>query len=242
MTSAVLLSIRDKSTRMTSKCWAQLGNKSIVQFISERLNRPNWNLTLATSELPSDDLLVEFATSSNIPYFRGDPLDKIQRYLDCANYFDYKQLAIVDGDDPFINLSLVDTALSASADLVTFKGYELGTAPIGVSRKLLLEISNQKSSVDTEVWGLLAEEIVDPASHLVIESFTDRIENARLTVDYDEDLTMLNSLLTLLPEGIDYRNTNVIRALINNPNLREINAWRNEEYFAAIESKQAQTK
>lgn len=131
----------------------------MVLFLLDRLRvARGGQVVLATTTLPSDDLLAKVVLDAGVPVFRGSPEDLVQRYCDLAEEFGFDTLVRVTADCPFVDAELVEYCLNQMAalegcDLVTTKGI----FPIGLDAELFsfgllqsLNVNSQLSVQDRE--------------------------------------------------------------------------------------------
>ena len=233
----IALSIRDKSTRMPSKTWALLNKQPMIEFMIERLNYSGVPLFVATSDESGDDLIAALQ-SAKVKIFRGDAEDKLLRYLDLCKEESLDFLVVVDGDDPLIDLSkvkqVVDTANSGEHNLVSFQNFALGTSPIGISRDLLEFAVLNKTQRDSEVWLSFVRGLSDCREIVISNLQSEDVANIRLTVDYPEDLLLIDICLEILQGNSKTPTENVTNLLVKFPALTRINSWRNLEYNEII--------
>ena len=237
MNIGIALSIRDKSTRLPSKTWADLGGLPLIKFMLERLVSTGLPVFVATSTQPGDDK-ISALISSDITIFRGHPDDKLQRYLDLCNQEALDFLVVVDGDDPLIDLTkirqVVEMYKTSNSNLITFENFALGISPIGISRNLLLESVKNKKQNDSEVWLGFVRSQRDINEHIFYNEIESLNNNIRLTVDYPEDLLLIEICLSLLSGNPVTPTEDFIKLLNRVPKLCEINSWRNLEYNSII--------
>lgn len=200
MRAAVLLSARNKATRLPGKAFLDLGGQPLTLRLIDRLRRAREpeKILLATSGHPDDNPLVALAEGAGIGVFRGSEEDKLDRYLGAARAHGLDLVVIVDGDDPFCDPGYVDRvvrrARDSGADLVRCAGLPVGIASTAIRTEALARVCEIKAERDTEVWagyftetGLFRVETVeaDPA-HAAPE--------IRLTLDYPEDLEVIRAI------------------------------------------------
>ena len=137
MKVAIVVLCRYNSSRLPGKILKKIGNKPILQYIIERLQKSKYasGLIVATSSEKSDDDISHFCTKQNIKCFRG-PLENVsERFLACGidSYSDY--IVRINGDNLFTDAELmdqlIDTAIEEGHDFVS--NVEKRTFPKGIS-------------------------------------------------------------------------------------------------------------
>ena len=71
------------SNRFPGKVMVKLNEENkVLDYVINQLSfcKSIKNLIIATTYLEQDDIIVEYAKKNNLEYFRGDPLDVLDRY------------------------------------------------------------------------------------------------------------------------------------------------------------------
>ena len=205
MTECVIfLSARLKSKRLVGKALLEvLPGCSMTAFLAKRLSSIGCApVILATSYLPSDDLLCSHLADLGVEVFRGHPEDKIQRYWDASQANSAAWVIIVDGDDPLVSLEacqlLCEMALGdrdLEADVYFFSGLPLGCSPWLLRASILEDVLSKKSELDTEFWVQYVERAGGKIAVLDSPFSFGFPSDLRLTVDYEEDLELVRILV-----------------------------------------------
>lgn len=204
MRAGILLSARDKATRLPGKALLPLGGGTVTQFLLRRLAMAEraCAVVLATSTDPRDAALRDLAAADGFAAFRGSPDDKLRRYRDAARAHRFDFVVVVDGDDPFVSVAHIDRIIAFAAlseppaDFVTFDRLPLGATGFGVGAAALERVCATRPEGDTEVWGHLFRD--DPAFRCV-----DLVEDdprlarpdLRLTLDFPEDYALFRAVV-----------------------------------------------
>src|SRR4051812_39899104 len=101
--AGVIIQARMGSTRLPGKILKPLGNTTALGLQILRLNREHLPIYLATTDLPSDDVIVDFASTLQLNYFRGDETNVLSRYYHCARNFGLNTIIRVTSDCPLID-------------------------------------------------------------------------------------------------------------------------------------------
>ena len=101
------------STRLPGKCLLKVHEKSILQYVLERVRYVNGIdlVVLATSTREVDNPLEIFARHHGIGVFRGSAHDVAGRVLACARHFGFDAFFRVNGDSPLLDYCLYTYAL-----------------------------------------------------------------------------------------------------------------------------------
>ena len=101
------------STRLPNKILMKINGVSIIESLLNQLSYSKYltQKIIATTIQPSDNNLIKLLDSVNVAYFRGNELDVLDRYYQCAKQFGIKQIVRISGDTPFIDPQIVDKTI-----------------------------------------------------------------------------------------------------------------------------------
>ena len=249
MEQVLFITVRYSSSRLPGKCLQKLGNNSVLGHCILRAKKANFRVIVCTGSDMADTAIVDESIKYGCEVFTGDSLNKILRWSNCFQNFGIEFAHIVDGDDPYfdpieINESL-NLLVSEKLDLVrTSLKSDSGFASVGLSvtakhmRELALRSLNLNSQdLDVVPWNLLLNGQdnwkFSPDNHLIEGDST----QLRLTLDYPEDLELLQSIALKL-EYFAPR-IEVEKFVLDNPNIYKINTNRNIDF---IENKRVQLR
>ena len=103
------------SNRFPGKVMVKLNEENkVLDYVINQLSfcKSIKNLIIATTYLEQDDIIVEYAKKNNLEYFRGDPLDVLDRYYKCAKEFSLDVIVRITSDAPFQDPAIVDEVIS----------------------------------------------------------------------------------------------------------------------------------
>ena len=203
---------------------------SCIKFAGSRIT------VLATSDREADDLLVEHCADMPIEIFRGDPVNVANRIYSAAKEHEIDTIFRVTGDCPFHSAEIAEillkSHLSSKSDYSSTERAAQGTG---------LEIFN------TESLGIIIENFPSlEYSEFLTFFFTNNpelfslnrvilperlIRDYRLTVDYMEDIELMNELcLSMKGKNLEFNMQNAFNILDENNELAEINENRRQVY------------
>lgn len=244
MKSAVLISGRDKATRLPGKLFRPILGRPAIEHLIERVRRATVPdlVVMATSVHQDDQSLVDVAEKMGIHSFQGSEDDKLERYRDAAQRFDADVVAIVDADDILVHDGSIDAVISHlqknGGDYAVVDGLPLGGTAFGLSRDALERICASKKQRDTEIWGALFAD--DPAFASVFLEPPEELchPEIRLTLDYKEDLDVIGQIFEgLAPGDPEFTLFDVVRFLNDRPELKHHNAGAHERYVSNLEKR-----
>jgi spore coat polysaccharide biosynthesis protein SpsF len=239
MKIGVLLSVREKATRLPGKVLKNIYDKNVTEHIIDRLKivKNIDKIIISTSTNKRDDIFESIASSMNVEIYRGSENDKLVRYQKTASCFGLDAVIIVDGDDllcfpEFVTLTAEALRGDKSLDVVFTKDLPLGAAASGIRKKALDKVVDLKDESDTEVWG----EYFTLGENFKVEYIQAtgifNHPNIRMTLDYSEDLLFFEEIFNELYKNDRlFTSYDVMNLLINKrPDICNINAGAQKKY------------
>lgn len=116
MKIGVIVLARFSSSRLPGKALKELCGKPVLTWIIERCRQilPANCVILATSDEPSDNPIAEYATSHNVPCFRGSLNNVAERFYYAAEHFELDYAIRINGDNIFLDIDLLNEIISIS--------------------------------------------------------------------------------------------------------------------------------
>ena len=204
-----IIQARTGSTRLPSKIMMSIDqNDTVLSFGIKQVKscKKIDELVIATTDLPEDDIIVDYMNKLNIKYFRGSSKDVLDRYYQCAKKFSFSEIVRITADNPLIDYEIVDTVVKyfklnnydyIATDL-PFKTFHR-TYPLGYDVEVFtfsaLENAWKNAKLPSE------REHVTPFMKKNKEIFklynlenNKKIPIYRLTIDRNEDLEFLRAI------------------------------------------------
>ena len=194
------------STRFPGKVMVELNdNHNVLDYVINQLrfSKSIKNLIIATTFLEEDDIIVEYAKKNNLEYFRGEPLDVLDRYYQCAKKFSLETIVRMTSDSPFLDPLIVDKTVNKfqEDDFDFVSNNLIRTFPIGIDTEVFsfktLEQAWKEAKLPSE------REHVTTFIKKNKEVFkiynlenNQKIPIYRLTIDRNEDLEFLRAIAT----------------------------------------------
>lgn len=115
MRAVGVIQARMNSTRLPGKILMTLAGAALLQRLVERVKRSQRldALVVATTTTPVDDRVADLCAAIDVPCFRGDESDVLQRVYSAARQFGADVLVRLTADNPFVDGALVDYVLDA---------------------------------------------------------------------------------------------------------------------------------
>ena len=232
------ITVRTSSTRLPKKCLLPFGESTVLNHIIRRAVSYDIDPIVCTSTSKEDDIIEEIANKEGVKCYRGSLDNKLQRWLDCANHFNIDTFHTIDADDPFFDgdemISSMKMLQEEGVDMITpTESSSAGGASVGYS--LTTDIVKRAckdldKDTDTEMMWYYIEKVPDLKTKILPET-RKNITKMRLTLDYEEDYWLLDSVCRIL--GNLTSRDKVDQLFLSNPDMHKINWFRNEEWQSA---------
>ncbi len=237
------ITVRTSSTRLPNKCLLPLGDETVISHVVKRAISYGIDPIICTSTDKSDDILEEISKELGVKCFRGSLVNKLKRWLDCAEHFNVNLFHTIDADDPLFDgkemIASLDLLRSKDCDVVCpTESSSAGGASVGYSLTTAIikkALENLDPDTDTEMMWYYLEK-VGQIKMINLPETTNKNTKVRLTLDYEEDYWLLASIVRIL--GNNPARNEVMQLFSNNSDLTKINLFRNDEWKKAQLSKQ----
>ena len=203
-----LVQARMGSTRLPQKALMKILDKTLIEWIFYRLSfaKEINGIALSTSDTPENDILAEHARNIGLQCFRGSETALIKRHLEAARMYNADAIVRITGDNPLVDPAIVDKLVkffkdNDTTDLVTNvfpptfpDGMDIEVMSIRTLERLDKEFQN---ALDRE-WFIAAMMEKKDAFSILNLSYKDNLVGLRLTVDYPEDLALVEKIFSKL--------------------------------------------
>lgn len=245
----VIIPIRLASERLPNKALRQVCGRPIVWHLLDRACKSKYaskkDVVVCTTEDKSDDKLAETVLKYGAGVFRGSTDDIIKRFHDAMSEYGFDAVIQVDGDDILCDTFYMDITMERllsdpSLDIVTCAGLPLGIASKSFTKKAMDRVfAHYKSGKNDTGFiyfftksGLCKQDVISPARPEHV------LDEARLTLDYPEDLTVFTRIFEeLYKEGQVFGLDEVVMFLRRNPGVMTINNVLNAQYWQRTKDK-----
>ena len=115
MTTGCIIQARMGSTRLPGKVLMKLDKQNtVLDYVIQQLKHCKniEKIIIATTSLKEDDVIETFAKNNNILYFRGNSLDVLDRYYQCAKLYNLTIIIRITADNPLIDPNIVEKVLT----------------------------------------------------------------------------------------------------------------------------------
>ena len=206
----IIIEARTSSTRLPGKVTRLLAGVPMVICQAKRLSNPSlYDLVIATSANPEDDIIAELCIMNNIKCFRGSEQDVLDRVYQCAKKYSFDIIIEITGDNPcsckvIINDAIKEYLLNPSgllsSDLHWLDNSYKVFIPIGLGVKIFdmrtLEDAWQSATESKDREHVINYMFYSKKYEIseFIYKATQPIRNLRLTVDYETDFLVVKTI------------------------------------------------
>ncbi len=231
----IVIQARMGSHRLPGKVLASLGDRPALEWLIERLElcEEADALIVATTERPEDDVIAEYCRNEQVDLYRGPENDVLARYEEAARAYYLTTVVRVTADCPFLDPMVVDRMIreyhSGKWDYCC--NINPPTFPDGMdvevfSRKTL-DLAHEQATKPYDREHATGY-ITDHSELFRLGNVTHQPNLAlyRLTIDYAEDLVLLNEVARRLEpqHGLHFSMEDIVALLEREPRLVAINA------------------
>lgn len=210
-----IVQARMGSRRFPGKVLAELHGRPVLEWVVDAVKRVEGvhERVVATTTNPEDAAIQNWCQANGVNFFRGDPLDVLRRYSDCARFYQATHVVRITADCPFLDPETVSTVLrqglASRADYFGLSGnFPDGFDCEGFSTRAL-EFANINATepLDREHVTMYFKSNPGLFRTKKVELYEGQ-QNIRLTIDYKSDLEVARSILrktngiTVPPEAL----------------------------------------
>lgn len=138
MTLGVIIQARMGSTRLPGKVLMPIGEAPLLGHVTGRLSmlRHEATVVVATSTEPRDDAIKAWLHGQGTLCFRGDELDVLARYHECAVKFGLHSVVRLTADNPFTDIVELDALIDMHEAHGNDFSHSFAGLPIGVGAEI----------------------------------------------------------------------------------------------------------
>jgi spore coat polysaccharide biosynthesis protein SpsF len=242
MKTVVMVQARSGSTRLPGKVLLDLGGKTLLERMLERLA---WAKTadaivVATTTDPADDAIVEVAAEAGFACHRGHPSDLLDRHYQVALATAADVVVKIPSDCPLVDPDVVDRIVGAhlaAPDRWHYtsnlhpESYPDGSDVEAMSvDALAIAWRDAKAAHEREHTTPFFWEAARGfrLQNVAWETGRDVSRTHRIVVDYPEDVDVVRAVFEALwrPDGPPFSVRDVVAFLDDHPAVRLLNAHR----------------
>ncbi|CDN57302.1 Spore coat polysaccharide biosynthesis protein SpsF (plasmid) [Neorhizobium galegae bv. officinalis bv. officinalis str. HAMBI 1141] len=161
-------------------------------------------IVVATSTASENDSIQTWCADKEVAVFRGDELDVLDRYYQCATAFSFDNIVRLTADNPFTDIEELDRLIDFHVDGAYDYTHAFGQLPVGVGAEIFtfeaLALSHRDGHLPHQREHV-NEYFTDHPRHFRIAELpipeAKRAPGLRLTVDTYEDWERADNLVKL---------------------------------------------
>ena len=226
----VIIQARMGSSRFPGKIMKKINGLTVLESLFDQLkfSKLLGNKIIATTENKEDDILVEFTKIYNIDIFRGNELDVLDRYYQCAKKNNIENIVRITSDCPLIDPTIVDKVIEK---------YNLGNydyvnnfSEIRCPSGFEVEVFSFKCLEET--WKNAKDEEREHVTQYIYKnsnkfkigsiSITNSFKKLHLSIDTEKDLELIKVIYKQI-ESKPILLTEITKIIFLNPSILEIN-------------------
>ena len=228
-----IIQARTGSTRLPGKIMMSIDqNDTVLSFGIKQVKscKKIDELVIATTDLPEDDIIVDYMNKLNIKYFRGSSKDVLDRYYQCAKKFSFDPIVRIPSDKPLIDPLIVDQVIKKFyldkpdyiSNFIYPLKYNVGTEVEVFSFAALEKASKlaKKSSDREHIFPFFHNHKKNFKINFV--SNLDDIKHLRFPLDRVEDLKLITKIFSSIKKRPVLKR-DILNLYNKNPNLFSIN-------------------
>jgi len=239
MTVGIIVQTRTGSTRLPGKVMMKADDKLLmVDYVINQLKHSKLHdeIVIATTDLKQDDVIFDYVTNRNIPCFRGDEKNVLERHYQCAKKYAFSTIVRIPSDKPLIDPTIVDSVIekfqSNSYDYIS-------NFSVDVNDKF---IPSYPSGTEVEIFSFTAletawknatsehdKEHVTPYIYSNPEKFKistlkseKNLSQFRWALDYENDLKLIRIIISKIQKRPILMN-DILELFEQEPDLTKIN-------------------
>ena len=241
MTVGIIVQTRTGSTRLPGKVMMKADDKLLmVDYVINQLKHSKLHdeIVIATTDLKQDDVIFDYVTNRNIPCFRGDEKNVLERHYQCAKKYAFSTIVRIPSDKPLIDPTIVDSVIekfrSNSYDYISnfsvdvndndrfIPSYPSGTE-VEIFSFTALETAwkNATSEHDKEHVTPYIYSNLEKFNILTLKSEKD-LSQFRWALDYENDLKLIRIIISKITKRPILMN-DILELFEQEPDLTKIN-------------------
>ena len=240
-----IIQARISSTRLPGKVLLELLGKPVLWHVINRVSKAKSvdDVIVATSTLPADDAIEEFCRQNNVKFFRGHPVDVLDRFYQCAKNNRIEDIVRITADCPLHDPHIIDKVVTEYAA----GGYDYAANALDPTFPDGLDVEVFSFQALEKAWknARLASEREHVTPYIIKHPDLFRIKSIRQSRDYShmrwtldnpEDYEFIREVYIFFGKDIFYTDV-VLELLEKKPELTRINKGikRNEGYDKSLE-------
>ncbi len=229
---AAIIQARMKSSRLPGKVLKKLSGTPLIMHLINRLKKIKKceKIIVATTLDPSDDALELFCIENQIPVFRGNINNVLERYIECAKIYEVDIIIRACADTPIVDIptldKMVERLTAVDCDYCGIAGgYPCASTGVEVFTLKAAEkqLEYDLNTPEKEHVSIVMRERDSFKRCGIIPDKEIQRSDLRLTVDTQPDFDLMTEIFKNF-DNIDFTLRNVINLLDRKPELKKLNS------------------
>ena len=242
MKIGIIIQARTDSRRFPKKVLKLIDDRPVLWHVINQCKQTKLEIIVATTTRKMDDPIIEIARKSKVKFFRGSKNDVLDRYYQTAKKFGLKFIIRITADCPIVDpkesMKVVKFLKLKKIDYVSLdeKTYPDGLDTEGFTfESLKCAWENAKLKSEREHVTPYIKKEKNKFKKKIIP-YSKNLSHFRFTVDYKEDLELLEHILINLKNKKIIHLNDIVKIVEKNPELIKINSFhkRNEGYKISV--------
>ena len=239
METGIFLQARTSSSRFPGKVLEKIDNTPLFLFIAKNLKKNFKNTIVLTSKNKKDEKIKKLCKLNKLKCFRGSLDNVLKRFYDANKKYNFDNIVRITGDCPFSDNRLIKEVLSnhiKNKNDYTSNVLKL-TFPQGLDVEIFTKqtlnkiytFAKKRSEKEHVTLFLRNNQNLFKCKNIF---YKENLSNIRLTVDYKEDLKLMNFIFIYLKRNKKKVSLkNIIRFLKKNPKLMDFEKLNKKNKF-----------
>ena len=240
MTVGIIVQTRTGSTRLPGKVMMKADDKLLmVDYVINQLKHSKLHdeIVIATTDLKQDDVIFDYVTNRNVPCFRGDEKNVLERHYQCAKKYAFSTIVRIPSDKPLIDPTIVDSVIekfqSNSYDYISNFSVEnddhrfIPSYPSGTEVEIFsftaLETAWKNATSEHDKEHVTPYIYTHPEKFKIFTLKSEKnLSQFRWALDYENDLKLIRSIISKITKRPILMN-DILELFEQEPDLTKIN-------------------
>ena len=241
MTIGIIVQSRIGSSRLPAKVMMKADDEFLmIDYVINQLKHSKLHdeIVIATTDLKRDDVIFDHVTNRNIPCFRGDEKNVLERHYRCAKKYAFSTIVRIPSDKPLIDPTIVDSVIekfqSNSYDYISnfsvnvndnnrfIPSYPSGTE-VEIFSFAALEAAWKNASSEDEKEHVTPYIYSNPEKFNILTLKSEKdLSQFRWALDYENDLKLIRIIISKIQKRPILMN-DILELFEQEPDLTKIN-------------------
>jgi len=234
MNISIIIQARMNSSRLPGKVMKKINGIPIIELIYKRLKKlkVKKKIIVATSNHPTNKILIEFLKKKKINYYLGSEDDVLSRFYQTAKKYNSKIIVRITADCPLVDITIIKKFIDEfnNNDVEYLSNCNPWSYPDGLDVEIfnfnLLQRANRYASKAQKKNGGVLISYLKDNPDIKKKNISCNLKNVnqyRLTVDEEIDLKLIRSIYNHFYPNIYFNFTEILSFAKKNKKLFMVN-------------------